>query len=63
VDWLDNDHVGNNNEAIKHESVCSPKEFLLEFRSSKGKAEWPEEELDDLLCDVTGATATVISRV
>jgi hypothetical protein len=25
----------------------------LEFRSSKGKAVWPEEVLEDLVCDVT----------
>jgi hypothetical protein len=24
----------------------------LEFRSSKGTAVWPEEELEDLVCDV-----------
>jgi hypothetical protein len=27
----------------------------LEFRSSKGTAMWPEEELEDLVCDVTCA--------
>jgi hypothetical protein len=32
----------------------------LEFRSSKGTAVWPEEELEDLLCDVTCAVVTVI---
>jgi hypothetical protein len=26
---------------------------LLEFGSSKGTAMWPEEELDDSVCDVT----------
>jgi hypothetical protein len=29
----------------------------LEFRSSKGTAVWPEEELEDLVCDVTCAIA------
>jgi hypothetical protein len=27
----------------------------LEFRSSEGIAVWPEEELDDFVCDVTCA--------
>jgi hypothetical protein len=27
----------------------------LEFRSSEGTAAWPEEELEDLVCDVTCA--------
>jgi hypothetical protein len=27
----------------------------LEFRSSKGTAMWPEEELEGLVCDVTCA--------
>jgi hypothetical protein len=27
----------------------------LEFRSSKGTAVWPDEELEDLVCDVTCA--------
>jgi hypothetical protein len=27
----------------------------FEFRSSKGTAVWPEEELEDLVCDVTCA--------
>jgi hypothetical protein len=27
----------------------------LEFRSSKGTGVWPEEELEDLVCDVTCA--------
>jgi hypothetical protein len=31
----------------------------LEFRSSKGTAVWPEEELEDLACDVTCAIVTV----
>jgi hypothetical protein len=35
----------------------------LEFRSSKGTAVWPEEELEDLVCDVTCAIVTVILRV
>jgi hypothetical protein len=35
----------------------------LEFRSSKGIAVWPEEELEDLVCDVTCATVVVILRV
>jgi hypothetical protein len=29
----------------------------LEFWSSKGAAVWPEEELEDLMCDVTYAVA------
>jgi hypothetical protein len=28
---------------------------FTEFRSSKGTAEWPEEESEDLVCDVTCA--------
>jgi hypothetical protein len=35
----------------------------LEFRSSKGTAVWPEEELEDSVCDVTCAVVTVILRV
>jgi hypothetical protein len=35
----------------------------LEFRSSKGKIVWPEEELEDLFCDVTCAIVTAILRV
>jgi hypothetical protein len=27
----------------------------LEFRSSKGTAVWPEEQLEDLVCDITCA--------
>jgi hypothetical protein len=27
----------------------------LEFRSSKGTAVWPEEELEEFVCDVTCA--------
>jgi hypothetical protein len=36
---------------------------LLEFWNSKGTAVWPEEELEDLVCDVTCAIVTVILRV
>jgi hypothetical protein len=32
----------------------------LEFQSSKGTAVWPEEELEDLVCDLT---CVVILRV
>jgi hypothetical protein len=35
----------------------------LEFLSSKGTAMWPEEELGDLVCDVTYAIVTVILSV
>jgi hypothetical protein len=35
----------------------------LEFRSSKGTAMWLEEELEDLVCDVTCAIVTVILGV
>jgi hypothetical protein len=35
----------------------------LEFRSSKGTAVWPGEELEDLMCDVTCAVVTVTLRV
>jgi hypothetical protein len=35
----------------------------LEFRGSKGTAVWPEEELEDLVCDVACAVVTVILRV
>jgi hypothetical protein len=28
---------------------------LTEFQSSKGTVVWPEEEIEDLLCDVTCA--------
>jgi hypothetical protein len=34
-----------------------------EFRSSKGTEVWPEEEFEDLVCDVTCAIVTVILRV
>jgi hypothetical protein len=35
----------------------------FEFRRSKGTAMWPEEEAEDLVCDVTCAVVTVILRV
>jgi hypothetical protein len=35
----------------------------LEFRSSKGRAVWPEKELEDLGFVVTCAVVTVILRV
>jgi hypothetical protein len=35
----------------------------LEFRSSKGRVVWPEEELEDLVCDVTSAVVTVMLRM
>jgi hypothetical protein len=35
----------------------------LEFRSSKGIEVWPEEELEDLVCDVTCAIVAVFLRV
>jgi hypothetical protein len=35
----------------------------LEFQSSKGTAVWPEEELEDLVCDVTCAIVIVTLRV
>jgi hypothetical protein len=31
--------------------------------SSNGRAMWPEEELEDLVCDIICATVTVILRV
>jgi hypothetical protein len=31
----------------------------LEFQSSKGTAAWPEEELEDLVCDVICAILVV----
>jgi hypothetical protein len=34
----------------------------LEFRSSKGKAMWPEEKLEDMVRDVTCAIVTLILR-
>jgi hypothetical protein len=33
-----------------------------EFGKSKGRAVWPEEELEDLVCDVTCGAVTVILR-
>jgi hypothetical protein len=35
----------------------------LEFRSSKGTAVWPEEELGDSVCDSACAIVTVILKV
>jgi hypothetical protein len=35
----------------------------FEFRSSKGRAVWPEGELEDFVCDVACAIVTVILRV
>jgi hypothetical protein len=35
----------------------------LEFRSSKGTAVWPEEELEDSVRDVTCAIVTIILSV
>jgi hypothetical protein len=41
----------------------SPGHSNKEFSSSKGTALWPEEELEDLVCDVTCAIFTAILRV
>jgi hypothetical protein len=35
----------------------------LEFRSSKGTAVWPKEELEGLTCDFTCAIVTVMLKV
>jgi hypothetical protein len=47
----------------KYERMCEWELTSLEFRSSKGTAMWSEEELEDIVCDVTCATVTVIFRV
>jgi hypothetical protein len=46
-----------------YERIREWKLTSLEFQSSKGTAMWPEEESEDLECDVTCAIATVILRV
>jgi hypothetical protein len=33
--------------------ITDMENHLLEFRSSKGTAVWPEEKLEDLVCDIT----------
>jgi hypothetical protein len=43
---------------IREQELTSP-----EFRNSKGIAVWPEEELQDLVCDVTCAIVTLNLRV
>jgi hypothetical protein len=46
-----------------YERICDWEMILLEFRSSKGRAGWLEEELEDLVCDVTCDIFTAIFRV
>jgi hypothetical protein len=46
-----------------YERIREGELISLEFRSCRGTAVWPEEELEDLVCDVTCAVVTVILRV
>jgi hypothetical protein len=48
---------------IGYERIRERELTLLEFRSSKGTAEWPEEVLEGVMCDVTFAVFTVTLRV
>jgi hypothetical protein len=48
---------------IRAERIWELELTSVEFRNSKGRAVWPEEKLEHLVCDVTCAIVTIISRV
>jgi hypothetical protein len=56
------EYLNSQNSSFRAERIKEWELTLLEFQSSYETAVWPEEELHNIVCDVTCAIVTVLSN-